>query len=70
MAPLVAVRRVPVVLMHNRSTPEAVQLDPDFGAHYAGVEYTDLVPDVASELMASVSHGRSAGVDDGQVILE
>lgn len=70
MAELVARRGVPVILMHNRMTPDAVRLDPAFGAHYAGVDYDDLVPDVCRELMASVAQGRAAGVVDAQIILD
>jgi dihydropteroate synthase len=70
MADLVARRRVPVILMHNRMTPDAVRLDPAFGAHYAGVDYDDLLADVGRELMSSVAHGRAAGVADQQVILD
>jgi dihydropteroate synthase len=70
MAPLVARRGVPVVLMHNRMATDAVRLDPGFGAHFGDVRYDDLVADVRAELVASVEHGRAAGVRDAQVILD
>ena len=68
MAPLIARRGVPVVLMHNRLANESVRLDPGFGPHFVGVDYADLLPDVCRELLASVAHGRAAGVADAQVI--
>ncbi len=70
MAPLVAARGVPVILMHNRLANDAVRLDPGFGPHFAGVPYDDLLADVRSDLLASVIHGRAAGVGDRQVILD
>jgi len=70
MAPLVARRGVPVVLMHNRQATELVQLDPGFGPHYVGVAYGDLMADMVTDLAASIAHGRASGVADHQMIVD
>ena len=70
MAPLVARRRVPIVLMHNRSNPQHVALAGRLGAHYVGVDYRDLLADVRSELGESITLAKAAGVADGQIVLD
>lgn len=70
MAPLVARRGVPVILMHNRLANDAVRLDPGFGPHFAGVAYEDLLADIRADLLASVAHGTTAGVRTSQMILD
>jgi len=70
LAALVAARGVPVVLMHNRSTPSNVAVADRLGGHYVGVAYGDLVEDVKRELMSSVGLARAAGVADERIILD
>lgn len=70
LAPLVAERRVPVVLMHNRSNPANAELRQRLGGRYVGVEYADLLEDVKRELMESVALARKAGISDENIILD
>jgi dihydropteroate synthase len=70
LAAVAARADVPVVLMHNRSTPANVEIRERLGNAYVGAEYQDLLEDVKRELMASVQIARSAGIPDGHIILD
>lgn len=70
MAPLVARRGVPVILMHNRLTPNSAEVRERLGGRYVGVPYDNLLADVKRELMESVALARAGGVQDGQIILD
>lgn len=70
LAPLVAERKAPVILMHNRSNPANADLRERLGGRYVGVEYDDLVGDVKRELMESVGLARKAGIPDEHLILD
>ncbi|NQS90790.1 MAG: dihydropteroate synthase [Chloroflexi bacterium] len=61
---------VPVILMHNRSTPKNAAVKEILGGRYIGVEYQNLIEDVKSELLESVSIAHEAGIPDGQIILD
>lgn len=70
LAPLVAKRGVPVVLMHNRSKPQHASFKWRIGGHYVGVDYDDLLADVQRELRESLCIAQAAGVADEQIILD
>lgn len=70
MAPLVAERRVPVVLMHNRSRPKAVESDPRLGSEYVGAHYGHLMDEVAAELKRLADDAVAAGIDRTRIILD
>jgi dihydropteroate synthase len=70
MAGLVAERGCPVVIMHNRSKPKDVAQEERLGGRYVGVEYGDVIADVAHELEESVEIAVSAGVHFEQIILD
>ncbi len=70
MAPLAAARGVPVVLMHNRIQPKNVAQQARLGGRFVGVEYDDLLGDVARELVASVQLALDAGVARDRIILD
>ncbi len=70
MAALVAARGCPVVIMHNRSKPKDVAQEQRLGGHYVGVQYDDLLGDVARELTAQMAIGLAAGVRPEQIILD
>lgn len=70
MAPLIAESGVPVILMHNRLTPESAELQARLGGRYLGVDYADLLGDVREELLDSVDLARAAGIADSQIILD
>ena len=70
LASLVAERRLPIVLMHNRSNPANADLRARLGGRYVGVEYKDLIEDIKRELLESVALARAAGVRDENIILD
>ncbi len=61
---------VPVILMHNRSTPNNAAIKDQLGGRYIGVEYDNLLDDVKRELMESVSLAHAAGISDQRIILD
>jgi len=61
---------VPVILMHNRSTPNNAAVREQLGGRYVGVEYDNLLKDVKSELLESVSLANQAGIPDHMIILD
>ena len=70
MAGLVAARRAPVVLTHNRSRPRDAVQEARLGGRYVGAKYDDLLGDVTRELQASIALAHAAGVADEQIILD
>jgi dihydropteroate synthase len=70
MATLAARRSVPVILMHNRSTPKSAEVQQRLGGRYIGMKYDDLIEDIKRELLESVEIARQAGVPDEHIILD
>ncbi len=70
IAAVAARHAAPVILMHNRSTPKSVVVAERLGGHYRGVDYEDLLSDVARELLESVALARAAGIPDARIILD
>ena len=70
MAKTAAARGVPVILMHNRSRPNDVELDARLGGSYLGAVYDDLMVDICTEIMELVDAGRAAGIPDSQIIVD
>jgi dihydropteroate synthase len=61
---------VPVILMHNRSTPINAAVKERLGGRYIGVEYENLIEDVKKELLISVDLAKKAGIADELIILD
>lgn len=70
MAALIAARGVPIILMHNRLTPNSAEVRARLGGRYVGVAYANLIEDVRKELLMSVALAHHAGVRDSQIILD
>jgi dihydropteroate synthase len=70
IGPLAAQRNVPVVLMHNRSTPKSAEVQERLGGRYVGMEYKELIEDIKKELMESVELAHKAGIPDEHIILD
>ena len=70
LGPLVAERGVPVVIMHNRSTPKAAAWIHRLGGRYEGVEYQDLMADVVRELRQSIERALEAGIARERIIVD
>ena len=70
IASVVARHGVPVVLMHNRSTPQHTELRERLGGRYVNVPYDDLLTDVKRELLESVTLAQQAGVAKEAIILD
>jgi dihydropteroate synthase len=60
----------PIVLMHNRSKPSQAELQERLGGRYIGTHYSNLIEDVKTELLESISLARSAGIKDARIILD
>jgi len=65
-----AVAGAPVILMHNRSTPNNAAVKEQLGGRYIGIEYDNLLEDVKSELQESISLAHKAGIPDQKIILD
>ena len=70
LAEVAARSRFPLVLMHNHSNPNSVELQARLGGRYTGMHYADLLEDVKRELLESVALARAAGVADEAIILD
>lgn len=70
LASLVAAHRVPIILMHNRSSWTHAELKERLGGRYVGVPYEDLLEDIKRELLESVELAHEGGVSDEQIILD
>jgi len=67
---IAAAAGVPVILMHNRSNPINAAVKEQLGGRYIGVEYKNLLEDVKSELLESISLAHNAGIPDQNIILD
>jgi dihydropteroate synthase len=70
MAHVVSHHGVPVILMHNRSKPNSVELDAVLGGQYVGATYKDLLEDVKAELLLSVKIARKGHIEKDRIILD
>ena len=70
IAAVIARNHVPVVLMHNRMTPNNAKIRQRLGGRYVGVKYENLIEDVKRELVESVALAHDAGVPDEHIILD
>jgi dihydropteroate synthase len=70
LASVAASFRVPVILMHNRSSPASVEVRARLGNAYAGSAYENLMEEVKRELLASVELALKAGIEESHIILD
>lgn len=70
LAHVVAQQGVPIILMHNRSKPNSVELDARLGGQYTGAQYINLLEEVTKELMDSVKIAHKARIKDDRIILD
>lgn len=70
LAALVAARKAPVVLTHNRSRPGSAEIDARIGGQYPGAHYDDLLDDVARELSELADSALAAGIEREQIVLD
>ncbi|MDQ3007537.1 MAG: dihydropteroate synthase, partial [Chloroflexota bacterium] len=70
LAAIAARYKVPVILMHNRSSPASVEVRAQLGNAYIGAEYQNLIEDVKRELLVSVELAKKAGVEETHIILD
>jgi len=59
-----------LILMHNRSKPNQVEIQSQLGGRYIGVEYQNLVAEIREELLESVSLAQAADVANERIILD
>jgi dihydropteroate synthase len=70
LAFVAAWHKVPVILMHNRSSWANAEIQASLGGRYVGVPYDDLITDIKFELMESVTIAQEAGVQGERIILD
>lgn len=70
MAPLVAERRVPLVIMHNRSKPHNAAQEARLGGRYIGVHYEDLLADILRELRGQITMALEQGIVPEQILVD
>jgi len=70
MAQTAARANAAVVLMHNRSRPNNARIETALGGRYVGMEYTNLIEDVKSDLLRSVRLAEEAGIARENLILD
>jgi len=70
MASVMAEHGVPVVLMHNRSRPNAVLSEGRIGGEYLGAAYSHVVDDVGADLAQLVEDVLAAKVSRAQIALD
>jgi dihydropteroate synthase len=70
MARLCAQRKIPVIVMHNRSNPGNAVQEKRLGGRYLGTEYDNLLADVANELQQSIDIAKTAGIPDKHIIID
>jgi dihydropteroate synthase len=70
LAKVIADHGAPVILMHNRLKPGSAELQARLGGRYVGIDYDDLLGDIARELLESVALAQKAGIPDAHIILD
>jgi dihydropteroate synthase len=70
LARVVAEHRVPVILMHNRSSWANAEIKERLGGRYVGIPYENLIEDIQRELLESVDIAHKAGIVDEHIILD
>lgn len=70
LAEVVARFKVPIILMHNRSSWVHAEVKERLGGHYIDMPYENLIEDIKRELMESVDTARAAGILDELIILD
>ena len=70
MPAAVAERKAAVVLMHNRSRSSAIRRDRRIGAEYEGVDYGDVIEEVAAELRDGCARASDAGIISERIAVD
>ena len=70
MGRLAAESGAALIVMHNRSRPRDAAQSAQLGGRYVGVDYADLMADIARELSESVQLALQAGVADDHIIVD
>lgn len=70
LAQVAAKYRVPIILMHNRSSWAHAEIKEKLGGRYVGIPFDHLIEDIKRELMDSVAIAHQAGIPDERIILD
>ncbi len=70
MAPLAAERRVPIIIMHNRSRPHNAAQEARLGGRYIGVHYEDLFADILRELRGQIALALEQGIAPERLLVD
>ena len=70
LAGVAARARVPVILMHNRSSWAHAEIKERLGGRYVGIPYENLIEDIRRELLESVHLAHAAGIPGEHILLD
>jgi dihydropteroate synthase len=70
IARVIGRKRVPVILMHNRSSWAHAEIKDRLGGRYVGMPYQNLLEDICRELLESVAQAHAAGIPDERIVLD
>lgn len=70
MATLVAKKNCSIILMHNRSQPQQVEIDMRVGGQYSAAPYNDILEDIKLDLLHAIKIAHNAGIPDEHIILD
>ena len=70
MATLCAERKVPVIIVHNRSRPRNVVQEERLGGRYIGAKYDDLLVDITDDLKESIALAKQQDIADEHIIID
>jgi dihydropteroate synthase len=70
LAQFIARHQATVVLMHNRSRSNAVRDLGALGSSYTSAEYADFIPEIITDLKASIRVALEAGIAEERIVLD
>ncbi|MCD6576395.1 MAG: dihydropteroate synthase [Anaerolineaceae bacterium] len=70
LAEVISQYDAPVILMHNRSKPDAVKMNDRLGASYQGAAFFNFMEVIKNDLLKSVTMALSAGIREENIILD
>jgi len=70
LAEVITAYQVPVVLMHNRSQTNAVEVDSRIGASYNADRYDDFLDDLRNDLETISQFAITAGIHEENIIID
>ena len=70
LAGLATQYKIPIILMHNRSTPKDVEINENMGGRYVGIAYQNMMEEIKDELNESINKALNYGVEKKNIIID